>query len=291
VAEASKRISSDDVEALFDKLGGTIGRTGAPKDVQVTEVRFQCMKCQKDADGNPIKFSWTVDTTTDDSENTGSDNGAREHTGLEPVDYPDQLGGEDDTADRIGPDESEELEDTAYLDASTADYTCAGPAGQIPPELDLPSDEDEVEEDEELRPFPTELKELWTPHPGDLCPHAHKHPRNCFKRPSSPLPPSSPPPPPLITTTTVTVFVCALTHSYLQCIHSRARAHTHSQTHAHAHTHTHTHTHTYRVHCTHTHTVTHARLQRTQTAWRLRSVSVAWSPSITLMSISGLSGR
>jgi hypothetical protein len=237
-----KTVKEYNFDALFDKLGGTIGRTGAPDGVQ---VRFQCMKVMKDADGKPIKFSWTVDTTTDDSENTVPDNGAREHTGLEPVDYPDQLGGDGDTADRIGPDESEELEDTADLDESTADYTSAWPAGEIPPELDLPSEEDEDEEDEELRPFPSDLKEEWTPTPGDTLPSSAQARKQLFQT----LSPSH-----HHHHSCTYSRVHSLTHSYLHTF-PRTRARTHART----HTHTHTLTHTHSLTLTHTLSHTHAR--------------------------------
>jgi len=128
------------------------------------------MKGKVDGDGNPIKFEFTVDEALADADGEESDaddgpvdDGRQDHTGLEDVGFPDAVGCDEDTTDRITLEESEELDMGEDLDQSANDEASAyGDA--IPPEMDVPSSEDEVEDGDEMTmPFPDDLKERWVP--------------------------------------------------------------------------------------------------------------------------------
>jgi hypothetical protein len=100
---------------------------------------------------------------SDDSDDS-DDNGAAEHTGFEDVDYPDELGGEDDTADRIADDEVEEIEFDGVRVATDEESRASAGAGEVAEDLDIPSSEDEMP-DEELLPYPDALKKTFEPVP------------------------------------------------------------------------------------------------------------------------------
>jgi hypothetical protein len=78
------------------------------------------------------------------------------------TDYPDELGGEDDTADRIADDEVEEIEFDGVRVATDEESRASAGAGEVAEDLDIPSSEDEMP-DEELLPYPDALKKTFEP--------------------------------------------------------------------------------------------------------------------------------
>jgi len=150
-AEAWEKVcKSTDFEALFDRLGATVGTTGAPDGV---EIRFECMRKQTNTDGTALKFTFQLRDAQTDDDNGVAVGGRTEHTGFEDAGYPDDLGGEDDTADRISNEEAEEIEDDGDEEHGNGD------------DDDIPSSEDE-DADEDLAPFPESLKKKYQPVPA-----------------------------------------------------------------------------------------------------------------------------
>lgn len=74
-----------DFEALFDRIGGTVGRGGAPPGVN---IHFQCMKDVRGPDGQPIKFTFHMRDATEDPDVDHT--GAVEYNGLDDPDGLDE---------------------------------------------------------------------------------------------------------------------------------------------------------------------------------------------------------
>ena len=118
-------------------------------------------------------------------------------------------------------------------------------------------------DDEELRPFRSELKEEWTPTPGGTLSSSAQARKQLFQTLSP-----------------------AHLHPY-----SCTLVFTHSLTHTSIPTHTHAHARTHTVSTVHTRARARTHLQQTRMAWLLRSRLGAWSSFFTSMSSDGMSAR